>query len=178
MKKLFAFLVVFFLAFFIGCQENSITDPVALDENAAKNQPPTNVNSGVIELNERINDPRPTDHFNCFDVLGQVKYEHSLAYAGPRIYVKLNLKTNAELKEPFSDLDQLWTVEGESQDFILMTNVKDRPPTTITKTYSVQGRDDGMKLVIKFAVSMKDIRLNEVKCYFEKVPDLPGKDNY
>ncbi len=34
MKTLFVSLVAFFFAFFIGCQENSITDPVMNDTGA------------------------------------------------------------------------------------------------------------------------------------------------
>ena len=164
MKKLIFPFVIFSVLFLIGCQENSITDPT--QEDLQKNDTQL-VYKGTIVLEGDISDPREqfTDANNYLTILGAVKFEHRFEYtdAAPpaaQQYVSLSLSMNAELQDRNSPADVIWSLSGKSRDIIYVSDNIDRN-YMLYKYYTVQGSDDGMRLVCRFLVTTNGVDLNE-----------------
>ena len=102
MKKLLISFVIFSALFIIGCQENSITDPVST-EAVNKNQTKGGtITSGVIPLEGVL---VITGGFQSYYSLeGQINYTHELVPLdpippAPQYYINLNLSVRANLTD-------------------------------------------------------------------------------
>ena len=81
MKQLLFSLVVFSILFVIGCQENSITDPVSA-ESIKKDQTTVDpFTSGVIPLEGVLVVPGGFQSY--YDIQGQINYTHELVLLSP-----------------------------------------------------------------------------------------------
>ena len=163
MKKFIFSLVIFSVLFLIGCQENSITDPV--QEDLQKNDTGLD-NRGTIALEGDLADPRVLiDGSKYLTILGAVKFEHRLEYtdAAPpaaQQYVSLSLSMNAEIQDRNSPADVIWSLSGKSRDIIYVSDNIDRN-YMLYKYYAVQGSDVRMRLVCRFLVTTNGVDLNE-----------------
>jgi len=175
MKNLFLILVSCFVLFTVGCQENSLTDPL-LSEVAEKDsfQEETYLHS-FIKLEGMLADPsRP---FNCWlEIRGEIEYEHRLVILdidqpASQYFVSLTLQIEAELLDPFSPTDPIWTISEVSTDKI---NVQFGQVHSLIKYFKLQDRDDGMLLVCKFIVTTDDVLLDGM---WLKVPGLNSSNN-
>ncbi len=99
MKKLFLTIVTFSVLFVIGCQENSITDPIegVNQQDLQKNDDPQ-VHQGFIELEGILEVPGLPNSF--LEINGQVGYVHELVFVdpippSPQHFVSLSLQVNA-----------------------------------------------------------------------------------
>ena len=177
MKKFIFSLVISSVLFLIGCQENSITDPV--QEDLQKNDP----GRGTIALEGDLADPRvllDDNRINHLTILGAVKFEHRFEYtdAAPpaaQQYVSLSLSMNAELQDRNSPEDVIWSLSGKSRDIIYVSDNSDRN-YMLYKYYTVQGSDDGMRLVCRFLVTTNGVDLNEYWLQLQRIdgsyPDI------
>lgn len=117
MKALFASLLACLFAFFLGCQQSSITDPVTIDDNALTLEDVQNLAHkdlisyypGLIKVDDRIFDP---SHYNGIsplplftEVKGDIRYSHQLfevdqtpppALLGAKVKLYINLILDAE----------------------------------------------------------------------------------
>jgi hypothetical protein len=164
MKKFIFSLVIFSVLFLIGCQENSITDPV--QEDLQKNDPQL-VHQGTITLEGTLADPRVlfTDGNNYLAIFGAVTFEHRFEYTdaappAPQQYVSLHLSMNAEIQDRNSPADIIWRLSGESRDIIYVSDNNDSN-YMLYKYYAVQGSDVGMRLVCRFLVTTNSVRLSD-----------------
>jgi len=180
MKTLFVSLVVIFFAFLIGCQENSITDPLMndtgaefttatateIDKDLVSNYP------GAIKLNGLIHDP--SHRLNSFaEIQGIVRYKLEKIYTDsrpPRPALKVNLYVNADLISNCPKSDLLWTVNKTSEDVIHTSTAKD-PVYFLEKSFRVSYTCCApLNLVLKFQVDEKVVTLISMK--LEKVPGI------
>jgi hypothetical protein len=178
MKKLFLTLVIFSVLVIIGCQENSITDPAQKD--LQKDDNPL-VHQGTMKLEGDLADPRilVTDGNRFLAIFGAVKFEHRIEYLEnipetpqPKIYLQLSM--NAELQDRNSPQDVIWSISGESQDII---NVSDNIDSNyiLYKYYVVQGSDAGMRLVCRFSVTTSGVRLSDYWLELQSTDDSDQK---
>lgn len=167
MKKILLTIVVFSVLFVIGCQENSITDPITVEPTNKVQQDLSR--QGTITLDRMLTDPYPV--MNSFFIInGQIEYDFRLEVinTGPPVQqysVSLQLNTSA-------GLTYLCTVCGENNEETPAGYINSQSNDTITltegdryileKTYHIQGREDGMVLIIRFLVTTKDVRLDEI----------------
>lgn len=157
MKKLLSSLVVFSVLFIIGCQENSITDPVST-ESINKNQTTGETfTSGVIPLEGLLVVPGGFQTY--YSIEGQINFTHELvlldpAPPAPQYYIDLGLTVRAVLTDEGYNT---FTISSTSQDNIY---VSDDGIYILEKSFTVLGRNDGLTLVCKFLVTTDGVGLN------------------
>ena len=83
MKKLFLSLVVFSILFVIGCQENTITDPLSTNspgmQGITNGIAVKNVVPGVISFENELTSPYPANTIiECFIVAGAIEVVHKV----------------------------------------------------------------------------------------------------
>jgi len=176
MKKLFLTLVTFSILFVIGCQENSITDPVTVEPTNKVQPDPSH--QGTISLDRMLTDPYPVMN-SYFIMNGEVEYDLSLELINSgsvvqQYSVSLNLTTSAEFT-------YLCTVCGENNDETTAGNISSQSSDTITlsdnteyileKSYLIQGREDGMVIIFRFIVTTNDVSLSEAFLVLPEIED-------
>ncbi len=160
MKKLSLTIAVFSVLLLIGCQENSITDPIQ-DAELQKNDNPL-VQQGIIELEGILEVPGQTNLF--LEINGQVEYVHELFLVdpippAPQHYVSLSLQVNAELSDPNSEGYLHLTISSESQEVIY---VSEEGIYQLVKSFPIQHSSDGLVLVCSFLVTTEGVGLSEM----------------
>ena len=181
MKKLFLTLVTFSILFVIGCQENSITDPLTVEPtNKVQQTDPSN--QGTITLDRMLTDPYPVMN-SYFIINGAIEYEHTLVYLdpippNPQYVVSLNLSVTADLTyfctvcEPQTSDVSAGTISNESNDEISISIWEDEI-FLLEKSFPIQGREDGMVLKCTCHVTTIGVGLEEM---WLELPD--GNSNY
>ena len=178
MKTLFASLVAIFLAFFIGCQESSITDPVSNDTGwnlSTANKDIINHYPGAIKLDALLSDPsNPSSTIiNNVKMSGVVKYKLELVQFDPAppapqsaIKVKLNVKT--ELYNRYSNQDEhVWFVTGTSEDLVIRK--ADQQFYFLEKSFRVhKGTGPALDLVLKFRVTERELVLESTRLFINE----------
>jgi hypothetical protein len=163
MKNLFLTIVVFSVLLLIGCQENSITDPIQdIGKQEIQKTDDPSVLSGTITLEGRLEIPNLPNSF--LQITGQIVYIHRIELLdpippAPQYYVSLSLSVNADLIDPFSPTDPVWTITDKSTDVIY---VSEEGIYLLDKTFPIQDRSDGMVLVCRFLVTTDGVGLNEM----------------
>ena len=157
MKNLFISLVAVSVLLVIGCQENSITDPLTT-EAVNKNQNTDTYQHGFISLEGLLNDPYPIGN-SFYIISGQIEYEHRLVSQN---YVSLHLLTNANLQylctvcsPSEADVHGVF-ISNDSEDYLFIAGNF----TVLEKSFTIQGREDGMNLKCRFLVTSSGIELN------------------
>ena len=180
MKKLFLTTVIFSVLVIIGCQENSITDPIKV-EPTSKVQQTDLSNQGTITLEGMLADPNPVTN-SYYIINGEIQYQHTLIFLDPippnlQYSIALNLSVTADFKnfctacEPqISELSD-GTISIETNDNVY---VSDDGISLLEKTFPIQGREDGMVLVCRFLVTTDGVGLNEM---WLELPDIISVDN-
>ena len=180
MKTLFISIVALFFAFLIGCQENSITDPV-MDNTGTEFTTPTasdidkdliSTYPGVIILEGMLYDP--SHQLNSFaEIKGIVKYrldQINTDKRPPRPAIKVQLYVNAAIRGYHTGHNRPWTVNKAAEDIVYMS------PTAqsvyfLEKSFRVSNSCCApLNLVLKFQVDEKVVTL--VSMELKKVPGL------
>jgi hypothetical protein len=155
---------------FVGCQENSITDPIAT-EAVDKVQVGTGDTyfHGIILLEGALNDPYPVGN-SFYRISGQIEYEQKSVHENPMLivtqrYASLHFNINADLQYvctvcPPSEEDNIeGIISAESEDLVTLAGSS---VSLLEKTYTIQGRDDGMTLKVRFLVTANGTELGAV----------------
>ena len=157
MKKLLISLVVFSVLFIIGCQENSITDPVS-NESVQKVQTTSpDVIRGSIPLEGILVIPRS---FNTYcSIEGRINYTHELvlldpAPPAPQYYINLNLSVRALLTD---EGHNAFRISSQSEDIVYDSG---NGITVLEKSFPVLGRSDGLALVCRLVVTSVGVELD------------------
>jgi len=176
MKYVIISLVVVAL-FVIGCQENSITDPV-VNEQIEKNQTGASDTyfQGSITLNTILNDPYPIGN-SFYRLNGKIDYELRMIYADPiaptaQRHISVYFQIDADLRYFCTvclpnELDELSGFVSEvSESYV---PVGGNTVSLLEKTFRIQGREDGMVLKAKFSVSNDRIEINTMWLALPKI---------
>jgi hypothetical protein len=172
MKALLALIAAFLMVFFLGCQENSITDPGSIDDNALAVQNDQNLTNkdmisaypGVIKIFDAIYDPTHPQN-NGDQIKGFIRYNHQLlpvssSYSDPTYSVKLKLYVNLEIdaKCPMhSDCMKVVAATDQNVDFAATDH---NFYQEVEKVFSVANTCcGGMVLVLKFSVDKDNLEL-------------------
>ncbi len=168
MKKLFLSLIFFTALLIVGCQENSITNPVP--DSADINKSDASTASGFIKLQNSLQSPYQV--FNSyFDISGVINYSievHQLDPIPPNSQelISLQLSIDAELTNvctvcsPLSNETPAGTISGEINDVI---NFSDDTQHAVTKTFAIDKRTDGMTLKVSFLVTTSSVTVDYMK---------------
>ena len=170
MKKLFLTLVTFSILFVIGCQENSITDPITV-EPTNKVQQPDPSHQGTITLERMLRDPYPVMN-SYYIVNGEIQYQHTVQLLdpippNPQYVVSLNFSVTADFTyfctvcSPPTEETSAGSISNESNDEIFISVWEDEI-FLLEKSFPIQGREDGMVLMCNFLVTTNGVELNEM----------------
>ena len=157
MKNLFVCFAAVAVLFVMGCQENSIIDPV-LTESINKNQTTSpKIIRGSIPLEGILVVHGGFQTY--YDIEGQINYTHELfpldpAPPAPQYYINLNLSVRATLTD---EGHNAFRISSQSEDIIYDSG--DRT-YILQKSFPVLGRNDGLVLVCRFIVTTDGIGLN------------------
>ncbi len=173
MKTLFFVLQTFFLVFFLGCQENSVTDPGTLDENSLVQSTQSDGNFSSKDLISSY--PRwiivenqvydPTHPANTVEpIKGIIRYDHKIVplYSSPdinqyRIQIKLYIDLIIDANCP--DNHGCMKVSGLSTQTVDFLGSAEGV-ISFSKVFSVRNTCCGaMNLVVKFYVDKDDLHL-------------------
>ncbi|MCW8805181.1 MAG: hypothetical protein OQK56_01875 [Ignavibacteriaceae bacterium] len=160
MKNLLLTLVAFSVLLLIGCQENSITDPIQ-DSGLQKSDDPS-VHTGTMTLEGTLELPNQPNSY--LSINGQADYVHELFFIdpippAPQYYVSLGLSVNADLSDLSSPIDPIYSISEQTEDLFY---VSEEGIYLLEKTFSIQGRDDSMVLRCRFLVTTNGIGLNSM----------------
>lgn len=170
MKNLFISLALVTALAFIGCNENSVTDPVSTDlvnKNLSVND--DTFRHGVIPLDRVLADPYPIGN-SFYRMTGQIEFDHRTFYADPVLpapqqYVSISLTTNAEFLyfctvcQPSVNDNLAGFISEVSEEFVPISG---NNVSLLEKTFTIQGRNDGMLLKTRFLVSTEGFELSAV----------------
>jgi hypothetical protein len=180
MKKILFSIFIISIILLIGCQENSITDPV--QEDLQKNDTQL-FHQGAITLGGDLADPRGlfNDNYKLLTIFGAVKFEHRFEYSKdiqPQPYVSLHLSMIAEITDRNTTQDityPIWSLSGESLDIIYFSDNNDSN-SILYKYYAIRGSNVGMRLVCKFFVTTNGVSLSDYRLQLQNTdgsyPDI------
>jgi len=170
MKNLIISFVSVIVLCIIGCQENSITDPLGVEPSNKVQSGTHNTNfQGIIPLQRVLYDPHPVGN-SFYQICGQIEYDFNMFYleSVPPISqrrISIRFEVSADLQYfctlyPNSYEDNLAGFISEvSEDLIPLGG---NFVSLLEKTFTVQGREDGMVLKANFSVAYNSIELNAV----------------
>jgi hypothetical protein len=170
MKNIF-FLVAFSATILlIGCNDNSINNPVSPD---ISNKPAlaNTTQNGSIRLDQKLIDP---GRFGGeVQLTGAINYIEELLNQDPvntanSNDAKIDISINASLteKNPSTGTADAWKVKSTS---VNQVNVTARDPNDLVKTYMLQGTSQGMKLVVTYSITTDGVQLKNVVLQSEEV---------
>jgi len=169
MKNLIISLAAASVLFVIGCQENSITDPIANESsNKVQAETPDTYLRGTILLEGALRDPYPIGN-SFYRINGQIEFEQRFVTGEPiyqfsKRFAALYFTTNANLHyfctvcSPPEEGDVLAGIISEvSEDYVPLGG---NYVSLLEKTFTIQGRADRMVLKIRFLVSNSGVELS------------------
>ena len=161
MKKLFISFVIFSALFIIGCQENSITNPVPDMELNKPNE--SQILQGTIKLEGILLD-RSVPFTNYLSISGCIEYVHEILFVDPippavQYYVSISLSASAILEDSNSPKGNSLVIIQETRD-VFYVSIEDI--YLLEKAFPIQGRTDGMVLMCRFLVTTDGIGLSEM----------------
>lgn len=148
----------------VGCQDNSITDPItAAASEGQQLSKPQPVNSLALHAIVR----EPGNDLNSFvEITGVVAYQTILVPLdpippNPQFAVILTLNADAEVRSynPRVPFSPVWHVLGSSTEWV---PVPESGNAFVTKSYKINGRSDGMLLKVKFQVTLTSVELSSM----------------
>ena len=124
MKKLFVSLVAFAVLFTVGCQENSLNDPLSTE---SVNKTQNYSKHGLIELQQLLNDPYPVGN-SFYIISGNIEYTLTRVSSNPLqpwagLTVLVQFSINADMQYfcsvcPPSEEDVLvGFIESEAEEY-------------------------------------------------------------
>jgi hypothetical protein len=159
LKNLFVSLAAVSVLFFIGCHENSITDPISTESVQKVQTTGETFTSGVIPLEGILVVPGGFQTY--YDIQGQINYTHELvlldpAPPAPQYYIDLNLSVRATLTD---EAHNTFTISSTTEDNIY---VSEDGISILEKSFPALGRNDGMVLVCRFLLTTDGIGLSSM----------------
>ncbi len=156
MKNLLLTFVTFSVLLLIGCQENSIVDPIQDNQLQKTNDP--SVTSGTIVLGDLL--VLPGGFQTYYTIEGQIDYTHELFLLdpippAPQYYIEVNLSIRAKLSD---GIDKLY-ISTSSTDKIY---VSEEGIVILEKVYPVLGGNSGLLFICRFLVTTDGLGLNEM----------------
>lgn len=168
MKNLIISLAVASVLFVIGCQENSITDPIADKySNKVQAETPDTYIKGTILLEGVLSDPYLVGN-SFYRINGEIEFEQRFVNAEPnnrfsKRYAALYFTTNASLRyfctvcSPAEEDKIAGFISEVSEDYVPLGG---NYVSLLEKTFSIQGREDGMVFKCRFLVTASGMELS------------------
>jgi len=161
MKNLFLTIAFFSVLLLVGCQENSITDPITTESVNKDQISAGTLTSGTIPLQGIVVLPGLGQTY--YSIEGVINYTHKLVLLdpippAPQYYVDLNLSVSADLNNESQTERNTLSISSESEDVFY---VSEEGIYILEKSYPILGSNDGLALVCRFLVTTDGIGLND-----------------
>jgi hypothetical protein len=146
----------------IGCQDNSINNPVSSESTNKASPPGVNILRGSIILEHKLVDlVRINNYYFVSGKLITLKNQNeNLSATMPGYDVKLNISLDAILKEIFTNLDpNSWNIRSNSVDHFYLNT---RGSYTLVKIYPIDGAPNRIELVCTFEATTQGLKLESV----------------
>ena len=147
MKKLFLTTVAFSVLLLIGCQENSITEPVGTLKKTGNS-----VSREIIHINFVLEDPIA----GSSELIGEVLYTHELLNSdqlSSQFLVSVSIDFNSQLYDMLGMMHPDWSSSGKSEDSMY---ISEEGIYIIQKAYRITNRDD-VVLVVQYLVTTEGV---------------------
>lgn len=170
MKNLISSLVIAVILTAIGCQENSITDPIKNDSVVKVNPgTPDTFIQGIIPIKAILNDPYPIGN-SFYRINGQIAYELRILYVdppppAPQQYISFYMQIDADLVnictvcQPSFEDALSGFISEVSEELVPMNGSQ---VSKFETSFLVRGREDGMTLKIRFSIDHENVQVNAV----------------
>lgn len=179
MKKLFFSLVFFSLLLVVGCQENSVTDPVSPGEVQRANIPEVTSTTGTIPLDGIVKYPGPGNTY--YTLKGSISYNLQLIprESVPAAHTSLNSAEKTSTNEPISAAVPYYirvaiyinaTLNNSERTTVNTSYISSGSVSylyksvggyyKLEKSYSFKGRNDNLSLMCRFLVTSHTIALD------------------
>jgi hypothetical protein len=158
MKNLLLTLVVFSVLLLIGCQENSMVDPLSPDSINKGSNPTSNITSGTIRLGGLLVLPGGFQSYYTID--GQIDYTHEIVLLDPIPPApQYNIAVGLSIRAEISDGSNSFTVSSNSNDNVY---VSEEGIMILEKTYPLLNSANGLVLICRFLVTTDGLGLNQM----------------
>ena len=157
MKRLILSTIVLSVLFFVGCQENPITDPVGTLEKTGNPD-----GKEIIQMNFMIDDPVA----GSVEIVGEVYYTHEVGNSdqlSDLFLVSVTLDLNAELNDMLGMMHLEWKSSGKSEDSMY---ISEEGIYILQKAYSITNRDD-VVLIVQYLVTTEGVGIPN--CWLELI---------
>ena len=165
MKKTFISLSIFSILFLIGCNQNSMNNPVGPQGINAVNKTSQNIKTGTIKINRILELPGWGNTY--YQINGMINYKEelypqNLSPSTSKPNVNLDIAIDATLTNPnLKDQEnRALDVLAESDSLIY---VPEEGIYLLEKTYPVQGTKDKLELVCTYLVTTDNVSLNQIE---------------
>ena len=158
MKTLFISLVAFLFAFFVGCQENTITDPVTDQSIPNVDKDVNSYYSEVIKLDGLLFDPSHSKSHPYANIDGTIRYRVDKIKIDRIVAKKVSFIVNASIHGGCPK-SKLWRVTEISEAILDFTG-PDQTTRTFEKTFKVCNTCCApLQLVMKFELSDNNLKV-------------------
>jgi len=158
MKNLLLTLVAFSVLLLIGCQENSLVDPLSQDSINKDSGPTSNVTRGTIKLGGLLVLPGGFQTYYTID--GQINYTHEKVLLDPIPPApQYSIAVGLSIRASISDGSNSFTVSSNSNDNLY---VSEEGIVVLEKTYPILNSANGMVLICRFLVTTDGLGLNQM----------------
>lgn len=161
MKKLFVISIVFLTMFFMGCQENQLSEPVLTenDGNILKTE--------LINLSAFLVDPASTSQCKLVGTLAYI-LETSVPGNSTNLIINLSIDIDAWLCSEATHIGFPWVIKQSNNHTFIIKNMQSLNTTfksdnekSFVMHYKITNRDDIM-LEIKYVVDQNHLRIRSI----------------
>jgi hypothetical protein len=163
MKNLLLTLAAFSVFLLVGCQENSITDPLS-SSTVQKNQ--TSATIGSIPLDGILKVPGELNSY--YDISGTINYTEELIQ-DPKVppvqqtHLSVTFSIDADLSNSAPPYTK-WNISTTLRDDLYISNGGEE---ILEEHFSIEGRNDRLTLVCRFLVTDSSVKLESRFLSFE-----------
>ena len=165
MKKYFVVSIILSLFLLLSCKDNTMNNPVSPNMNTVQ-KTTDNFKTGEIQLDQILTVPGITETY--YQLNGTISYRedifpNNLSTSTKEPDINLDLTLDGKLYNPDGANHDSWAVKGNSQEelYVSPDGIK-----LLNKTYTIEGRKDGLELVCTFLLTTDNIRLSNVNLSF------------
>lgn len=172
MKKILFSLFISSFLLLVGCQDNSVTNPVSSESINKASLTHETIFRGAIRLDQQLVSPTIKGNPD-FRVNGKINYIESIFPRNvpqitgvanttiPRIEIGLDFSIDASINSVSStEVGQNeWKIFSNSKDQVF---VNENGSTILVKSFPLIGRVDNLELVCTFTVTEKGLRLDDI----------------
>ena len=165
MKKIFITLSIFSVLFLVGCNQNSMNNPVAPQGINAVNKTSQNIKTGTIKIDRILELPGWGNTY--YQINGMINYKEELlpqnfspSTAKPDVNVDIAIDATLSNSNLINKQNIAPDVNANTDNLIY---VSEEGIYLLRKTYPVEGLKDNVDLVCTYLITTDNVSLNKME---------------